>query len=73
MARNEEKSHSMLNRWLQLERNGGVPRVVAKRPHLVELCNDVSEAMKWRLQVCTEIGKDVLLIQNGMEGSFLYV
>eukprot|EP01127_Copromyxa_protea_P014984 TRINITY_DN4250_c0_g1_i1.p1 TRINITY_DN4250_c0_g1~~TRINITY_DN4250_c0_g1_i1.p1 ORF type:complete len:251 (-),score=67.25 TRINITY_DN4250_c0_g1_i1:166-918(-) len=64
MARNEEKSHSMLNRWLQLERNGGVPKVSQKRPHLVELCNDVPEAIKWRLQVVNEIGKNVLLIQN---------
>lgn len=64
MARNEEKSHSMLNRWLQLER-GGPPKEKVKRPYLVELCHDIQDAQRWRLQVLREIGKNVLAIQNG--------
>lgn len=70
MARNEEKSHSMLNRWLQLERMGGPgapkPKERKTRPHLVEECHDVAEAANWRLEVVKEIGKNVLLIQNGV-------
>jgi len=31
----------------------------------VNECNDVSEAAKWRMQVVRDIGKNVLLIQNG--------
>lgn len=65
MARNEEKSHSMLNRWLQLEK-GPVQKQKVKRPHLVELCHDANEALRWRGQVVHEIAKNVLAIQNGM-------
>jgi len=64
MARNEEKSQSMLNRWLQLERSGGMPKEKAKRPYLAELCSDLHEAEKWRNQIIKEIGKNVMLIQN---------
>jgi len=68
MARNEEKSQSMLNRWLQYERSGGKQQIkakeTAKRPYLAELCNDVHEAQKWRSQIIKEVGKNVLNIQN---------
>jgi pre-mRNA-splicing factor ISY1 len=64
MARNEEKSQSMLNRWLQMERGENKPKVKAKRPYLAELCSDLHEAEKWRGQVLKEIGKNVLVIQN---------
>ncbi|MCL4419328.1 pre-mRNA-splicing factor ISY1 [Patescibacteria group bacterium] len=67
MARNEEKSHSMLNRWLLLEkRQSGVIAPAKKRPFRVEECNDVNEAVNWRSQVVKEIAKSVLNIQNGL-------
>jgi pre-mRNA-splicing factor ISY1 len=31
---------------------------------LAELCSDVHEAERWRMQIIKEIGKNVLLIQN---------
>lgn len=66
MARNEEKSQSMLNRWLQLEKgtDGSKPKEKQKRPYLAELCSDLQEAEKWRMQILKEIGKNVMLIQN---------
>jgi len=65
MARNEEKSQSMLNRWLELKKEeAGFNRPKKKRPHLVELCDNLAEAEKWRIQVLKEISKYVLLIQN---------
>jgi len=64
MARNEEKSQSMLNRWLQLEKSGGEPKTKAKRPYLAELCADVHEAERWRGQIIKEVAKNVMLIQN---------
>lgn len=67
MARNEEKSHSMLNRWLLLEKmQSGLIGPAKKRPHRVEECNDVSEALNWREQVVKEVAKAVLNIQNGL-------
>jgi pre-mRNA-splicing factor ISY1 len=67
MARNEEKSQSMLNRWLQLEKSGGdgaKPKEKQKRPYLAELCVDLQDAQKWRMQIIKEIGRNVMLIQN---------
>jgi len=65
MARNEEKSQSMLNRWLELKKEeAGFNRPKKRRPHLVELCDNLAEGEKWRIQVLKEISKYVLLIQN---------
>lgn len=74
MARNEEKSHSMLNRWVQMQRDEergvkahgrGKTRRPNKRPHLSSLANTVADAEYWRDDLLKEIGKSVLLIQNG--------
>jgi len=35
-----------------------------RRPYMAELCNNVSDAEKWRMQVIKEISKHVLHIQN---------
>uniref|UniRef100_A0A6B2LFM6 Pre-mRNA-splicing factor ISY1 n=1 Tax=Arcella intermedia TaxID=1963864 RepID=A0A6B2LFM6_9EUKA len=64
MARNEEKSQSMLNRWLELQKEEAGVKKPQRRPHLVELCTNVSDGEKWRLQVIKEISKHVLHIQN---------
>jgi len=65
MARNEEKSQSMLNRWLELKKEeAGFNRPKQRRPHLVELCDNLSDAEKWRIQVLKDVSKYVLLIQN---------
>jgi len=55
----------MLNRWLELQKEeAGVGKKPQRRPYLAELCKNVSEAEKWRLQVIKEISKNVLHIQN---------
>jgi len=65
MARNEEKSHSMLNRWLELQKEeAGIKKPKQRRPYLAELCTNVAEAERWRMQVIKEISKSVLHIQN---------
>lgn len=67
MARNSEKAQSMLNRMLkgkQDEKNG--PR--KKRPYLATECHDLHEADQWRQTIVREIGKQVMVIQNGGMG-----
>jgi len=65
MARNEEKAHSMLNRWLELQKiEAGIRRPKETRPYLAELCTNVVDAERWRMEVIQEIGKHVLHIQN---------
>jgi len=65
MARNEEKAHSMLNRWIELQKaEAGIKRPKEKRPYLAELCTNVIDAERWRMEVIKEIGKHVLHIQN---------
>jgi len=64
MARNEEKSHSMLNRYLQMKRDESQgPR--DKRPPLASMETSLVKAEKWRMQLLREIGKAVSDIQNG--------
>eukprot|EP01128_Nolandella_sp_AFSM9_P001029 TRINITY_DN11140_c0_g1_i1.p1 TRINITY_DN11140_c0_g1~~TRINITY_DN11140_c0_g1_i1.p1 ORF type:complete len:282 (+),score=87.60 TRINITY_DN11140_c0_g1_i1:98-847(+) len=66
MARNEEKSHSMLNRWVQQQKDDarGGPVTRAKRPYLADLVDNLPEATKWRTQLIKEVAKKVLLLQN---------
>lgn len=72
MARNEEKSHSMLNRWVQMQRDEergvkqrGHAKRPNKRPYLSSLVNTLADAEYWREDLLREIGKSVMLIQNG--------
>ena len=37
-----------------------------RRPYLATLCDDVTEAERWRNQILKEIGKKVSQIQNSM-------
>lgn len=61
MSRNEEKSQSMLSRYLQAKKEGGPGK---RRPYLARLCDDVDEAEKWRRQVLGDIRRRVSEIQN---------
>ena len=71
MARSQEKSGNMLNRWLavkgeELAAERGRPGGRAgfeRRPRASE-CRDLAEADKWRSQLLREIGGKVLEVQN---------
>lgn len=63
MARNEEKSHSVLNRWLALQ-TGELGKKKAKRPHLASLVDSLDEAERWRRDCLKDIGVKVMQIQN---------
>jgi len=63
MARNEEKSQSMLNRFLQMKsEERKKPR--ERRPFLASDCKNLLDAERWRSEVLREIGKRVSEIQN---------
>lgn len=63
MARNSEKAMSTLSRWRQAQAEGDFKRP-KKRPYLAELCEDLTDAEKWRKEIIGEISNLVLLIQN---------
>lgn len=63
MARNEEKAHSMMNKWTTMkEKMAKGPE--KKRPFLSSECDDLTEAEMWRRDVTKEISKKVGKIQN---------
>lgn len=67
MARPEEKSQSMLHRYLRSRagEDGTAPRGRGqRRPYLATLCEDVDEAEKWRRQVLRDIERKAADIQN---------
>jgi len=71
MARNEEKSQSMLNRWLQMKNHEafaasgrGVKTAERRRPFNIYEANTIADCDKWRSQVLREIGRKVTEIQN---------
>lgn len=64
MARNQEKSQSMLNRYLALKTADKQPTIVEKRPYMVSLENSLPKAEKWRRQIVGEISRKVAEIQN---------
>jgi len=63
MARNEEKSQSMLNRFLQ-KKSEDRKKPKEKRPFLASDCHNLLEAEKWRSHVLRDIGKKVSDVQN---------
>jgi pre-mRNA-splicing factor ISY1 len=66
MARNEEKAHSVLNRWLELQKeDAGIATKKKKRPYLATLVDNVEEAEKWRRDLLKDVGSKVMQIQNG--------
>ncbi|XP_064399821.1 pre-mRNA-splicing factor ISY1 homolog [Halichondria panicea] len=69
MARNQEKSMLLLNRFYEAKKNEG-RAVKVKRPFLATECDDVHKAEKWRLQIIREISRKVSQIQNPGLGEF---
>jgi hypothetical protein len=63
MARPEEKTQSMLHRYLR-SRNGEESARSVRRPYLATLCEDVGEAQRWLRQVISDISRKVSDIQN---------
>jgi Isy1-like splicing family len=63
MARNQEKSQSMMNRYLKgkTDELAGPKRL---RPFLASECADLHEADRWHHQIIREIGRKVSEIQN---------
>jgi pre-mRNA-splicing factor ISY1 len=71
MARNEEKSKSMLHRHLaqqSREHNAAQGNSSKRRPFLAQQCDSLPEAEKWRHQVLAEIARFVLQIQDASLG-----
>ena len=63
MARNEEKSHSMMNRWTTFTRGiGKVER--GPRPYLASNCKNLQDCQHWRGEILFTIGRKVQDIQN---------
>lgn len=69
MAKSEEKSQSMLNKWWSMKR-GLYLRDPDEPPPLVTDCNSLSECYRWREQTIKEIGDKVAEIQNAGMGEF---
>jgi pre-mRNA-splicing factor ISY1 len=65
MARNEEKGHAMLNKWLRMKKDiGNKEKGSDRRPFLATECTNVQEAEKWRREIVRETTKKVAEIQN---------
>jgi pre-mRNA-splicing factor ISY1 len=69
MARNEEKSTNMFNRWkvLKQEQHGDLG-VATRRPNVASMCKSLGEAEKWRRELVNEATKNIALIQNAALG-----
>ena len=66
MARNEEKSQSMLNRYLQMKNESKTwTKPKEKRPHMASMENSLPKAEQWRRQIIREISVKIAEIQNG--------
>jgi len=63
MARNQEKSMAMLNRWVQMKRNI-VQGVQGRRPRNVDDIETIQECDHWRNQIIREITRKISEIQN---------
>jgi len=63
MARNQEKSMAMLNRWVQMKRNI-VQGVQGRRPRNVDDIDTIQECDHWRNQIIREITRKISEIQN---------
>ena len=64
MARNEEKSHTMMNRWTSFKEDSEKGKRDDFRPFLASECSKLPEAERWRRDVIKETGKKVATIQN---------
>eukprot|EP01111_Echinosteliopsis_oligospora_P005965 TRINITY_DN1977_c0_g1_i2.p1 TRINITY_DN1977_c0_g1~~TRINITY_DN1977_c0_g1_i2.p1 ORF type:complete len:250 (-),score=83.18 TRINITY_DN1977_c0_g1_i2:73-822(-) len=68
MARNEEKSQSMLNRFRRMKEDEEKGGRNDRRPYIAADCNDLVQADKWRMQILREMGRKVTEIQNATLG-----
>ncbi|KAJ8604976.1 hypothetical protein CTAYLR_006884 [Chrysophaeum taylorii] len=64
MARNEEKSQLMLNKWVTMKKEFTGGRVAERRPYSAADCTSLGEAEKWRLDIVRTISRKVSQIQN---------
>lgn len=64
MARNEEKSRSVLNRWFLFQR-GDLEKLGERRPKATSTVDNIADCEKWRYEIVKEIGDKVEQIQNG--------
>mmetsp|Transcript_12829 Transcript_12829/g.19236 ORF Transcript_12829/g.19236 Transcript_12829/m.19236 type:complete len:301 (+) Transcript_12829:36-938(+) len=65
MARNQEKSQLMLNKWITMKQELSSGRVATeRRPYLASECSKLSDAERWRMQIIREISRKVNEIQN---------
>ncbi|GAM22084.1 hypothetical protein SAMD00019534_052590 [Acytostelium subglobosum LB1] len=68
MARSEEKAQSMLNRFLRMRNDED--KIEKKRPHLASLCENLTEAERWRHQIIREMSRKISEIQNSSLGEY---
>eukprot|EP00611_Tribonema_gayanum_P024204 TRINITY_DN5289_c0_g1_i1.p1 TRINITY_DN5289_c0_g1~~TRINITY_DN5289_c0_g1_i1.p1 ORF type:complete len:280 (-),score=102.63 TRINITY_DN5289_c0_g1_i1:69-908(-) len=69
MARNEEKAHAMLNKWVTMKKEiSAKDKGSDRRPFLANECGSLQEAEKWRRQIIRETTKKVAEIQNAGMG-----
>mmetsp|Transcript_18029 Transcript_18029/g.30320 ORF Transcript_18029/g.30320 Transcript_18029/m.30320 type:complete len:275 (-) Transcript_18029:125-949(-) len=68
MARNQEKSQALFNRFLASKTDKEKVGRITRRPFLATECRDLNEADKWRQQILREVGKKVMEIQNAALG-----
>lgn len=64
MARNEEKSHSMLNKWLEMKKDELAGNKRTRRPTTSAEVHSVQECEKWRGNLLKDIGRKITQIQN---------
>eukprot|EP01138_Halocafeteria_seosinensis_P006721 gb/GECG01006873.1/.p1 GENE.gb/GECG01006873.1/~~gb/GECG01006873.1/.p1 ORF type:complete len:321 (+),score=68.34 gb/GECG01006873.1/:1-963(+) len=64
MARNEEKTNAMLNKWLSMKQEHATGGPEQRRPYLASECNSLPDAEKFRRQIVGEIMRKVTEIQN---------
>lgn len=64
MARNEEKGHAMLNKWVTMKKSLSDKDKGDRRPFLATECGVLQDAEKWRREIIRETSKKVSDIQN---------
>ena len=63
MARNQEKAHSMLNRWKQMQQEERIGNRHLK-PKSPEYCTNLQDAKFWRQFIVRDMTKKIGEIQN---------
>jgi hypothetical protein len=65
MARNEEKSNAILNKWIAMQKGHAKGLVARKRPLSPAECSNLVDAEYWRRDAIRTISSKVMEIQNG--------